>query len=70
MIDTGAERGNQLQGRAGFLDQFRVELVGHGRDQDVRLGHGGLELIPGEWLVRHVQPRIEQLHHPGFHRIR
>jgi hypothetical protein len=69
VVDAIAEIGDQLEARAGLLDQRGIDAVGDGRHQNGCLPHRGRQFLAGHAVVVEVQPRVEQLAHACFHRV-
>ena len=66
MVNARAERRDELQIRAGTVDQRGIEIVGHGRNQNLGLGHRLREFALAERMVVEIEPAVEQLHHARF----
>ncbi len=70
MVDAGAEGGDQLQLGSGLGEDRGVDMVGDRGHQHVG-GLGGLDQRRlGHRPVVQIEPGLEQLHHPGFDRVR
>ncbi len=70
IVDAVAEIGDQFQLVAGLRYESGIDPVGDGRHENVRLAHRGHQLGLRHRLVVDIEPRIEQLPHPGFDRVR
>ena len=70
MIDPIAEIGDQLHLLAGLGDHGRVDLVGDGRHQNVRLAHRLDDIGLRHRLVFEVEASVEQLAHAGLDKLR
>jgi hypothetical protein len=70
VVDPIAEIGDQLHLRAGLLDQRRVDLVGHGRHQNIGRAHGRNQFGLGARLIGDIEFRVKKLAHPRLHLVR
>ncbi len=70
MVHARAIVRDQLQAVACAGDQGSVDVVGHGRDQHVAIGHRSGELLARQLGVGAVVVRIEQRLHPVHERVR
>ena len=68
VIDAGAERGDQLEPRAGLAQHAAVDAVGDDRHQHVGCFTASTSCAPSAAVVG-VQPGVEQLHQRRFDRI-
>ena len=69
VIHPCAEIGDQFELGTGGGDDVRVDLVGDGGGQYVRARHSVHQLGRRHGPVFQIQLGVEQLPHPGFHRI-
>ncbi|MNE90431.1 hypothetical protein D3C80_1879420 [compost metagenome] len=69
MIHACAEIGDHLQLLARPRDQFSVQMVGDGRDQDLGALQGGGQIVARHRPVGQVQFGVEQFAQTRFHRV-
>ncbi|MGY3405425.1 hypothetical protein ACVWZV_001538 [Bradyrhizobium sp. GM5.1] len=65
-----AEIRDQFQPAVGLVDDVGGDVVGHGWDQHVGGTGGFRDLLGRHRRVVEIDPRVEQLAHPGLDRIR
>jgi hypothetical protein len=69
MVHARAVIGDQAKAIARAGDQRGVDIVGHGRDQHVAIGHRGGQLVAAELGIAVVVGRVEQRRHTVHDRI-
>jgi hypothetical protein len=70
IVDAVTEIGDHAQLVVGMLEHLLVDHVGDGRHQHVGSADRVRDLFRRHRRVVEVQPRIEQLAHPGLYRVR
>jgi hypothetical protein len=70
MVEAGAEIGDEPEARARLRQEAAVDLVGDGRDQNVRLAEERGEVLTLQWPVVRIENRVEKLGHARLDRRR
>ena len=70
IVDAVAEIGDHAQLAVGMLEHLLVDHVGDGRHQHVGGADRVRDLFRRHRRIVEIQPRVEQLAHPGLDRVR
>ncbi|MGY4354883.1 hypothetical protein ACVW0J_001376 [Bradyrhizobium sp. i1.7.7] len=70
VVDAVAEIGDQAELAVGLVDDVGGDVVGDGRNQHVGGARGLGDLLGRHRCVLEIDPRVEQLAHPGLDRVR
>jgi hypothetical protein len=70
IVDAIAEIGDHLQLAVGLLEQFLGDLVVDGGNEHVGGANRFGDLRRAHRRIIEIEPRVEQLSHPGLNRVR